>query len=78
MRTATIAGILVGYYRDSVIGGPGAFVVVVKDYNGFADAIIAEPSLRGDRPSFLRPDPKSSCRGAPHSLDKGAPASIGI
>ena len=30
------------YYRDSVIGGPGAFVVVVKDYNGFADAIIAK------------------------------------
>ena len=29
-------------YHDSVIGGPGAFVVVVKDYNGFADAIIAK------------------------------------
>jgi hypothetical protein len=30
------------YYRDNVIGGPGAFVVVVKDYRGFADAIIAK------------------------------------
>lgn len=30
------------YYRDSVIGGPGAFVVVVKDYNGFADAIVSK------------------------------------
>ncbi|KJB93979.1 hypothetical protein N826_19690 [Skermanella aerolata KACC 11604] len=30
------------YYRDSVIGGPGAFVVVVKDYNNFADAIISK------------------------------------
>jgi hypothetical protein len=30
------------YYRDSVIGGPGAFVVVVKDYNGFAEAIISK------------------------------------
>jgi len=25
-----------------VIGGPGAFVVVVKDYNGFAEAIISK------------------------------------
>jgi hypothetical protein len=25
-----------------VIGGPGAFVVVVKDFHGFADAIIAK------------------------------------
>jgi hypothetical protein len=30
------------YYRNSVIGGPGAFVVVVKDYSAFADAIIAK------------------------------------
>ena len=30
------------YYRDKVIGGPGAFVVVVKGYNDFADAIIAK------------------------------------
>jgi len=30
------------YYRDSVIGGPGTFVVVVKDYSGFADAIVAK------------------------------------
>jgi hypothetical protein len=30
------------YYRDNVIGGPGAFVVAVKDYNNFADAIISK------------------------------------
>lgn len=30
------------YYRDSVIGGPGAFVVAVRDYNGFAEAIISK------------------------------------
>ncbi|WP_037459692.1 DUF1194 domain-containing protein [Skermanella stibiiresistens] len=30
------------YYQDNVIGGPGAFVVVVKDAHGFADAIIAK------------------------------------
>jgi hypothetical protein len=28
------------YYRDSVIGGPGAFLVVAKDYESFADAIL--------------------------------------
>jgi len=43
------------YYRDSVIGGPGAFVISVDSYDNFADAIlqklvteisaIARPSL---------------------------------
>jgi hypothetical protein len=28
------------YYRDNVIGGPGAFVIVAKDYETFADAIL--------------------------------------
>lgn len=28
------------YYEDNVIGGPGAFVIPVKDYNGFAAAIL--------------------------------------
>jgi hypothetical protein len=28
------------YYYDSVIGGPGAFVVTAKDYETFADAIL--------------------------------------
>jgi hypothetical protein len=27
------------YYRDNVIGGPGAFLVVVKDFKSFADAM---------------------------------------
>ena len=27
------------YYRDAVIGGPGAFVVVVEDFRGFAQAV---------------------------------------
>jgi hypothetical protein len=29
-----------GYYRDSVIGGPGSFVVPVHSYEAFADAIL--------------------------------------
>lgn len=28
------------YYRDYVIGGPGAFMIPVKDYDGFADAVL--------------------------------------
>jgi hypothetical protein len=28
------------YYYDNVIGGPGAFVIVAKDYETFADAIL--------------------------------------
>ena len=27
------------YYRDAVIGGPGAFVVVAEDFRGFARAV---------------------------------------
>ncbi|HEV2300336.1 MAG TPA: DUF1194 domain-containing protein [Stellaceae bacterium] len=27
------------YFREEVIGGPGAFLVVVKDFNSFADAL---------------------------------------
>jgi Protein of unknown function (DUF1194) len=28
------------YYRDYVIGGPGAFMIVAKDFEAFADAIL--------------------------------------
>src|SRR2546430_1081715 len=28
------------YYYDSVIGGPGAFVIAARDYETFADAIL--------------------------------------
>ena len=28
------------YYRDYVIGGPGAFMIPVKDYDNFADAVL--------------------------------------
>lgn len=44
------------YYEENVIGGPGAFVVAVRNYDQFADAVlrklimeIAAPSLRGPR-----------------------------
>jgi hypothetical protein len=28
------------YFRESVIGGPGAFIIPVKDYNAFGEAIM--------------------------------------
>ncbi len=30
------------YYRDRVIGGPGAFIVVAEDYTSFASAILSK------------------------------------
>lgn len=45
------------YYQDFVIGGPGAFVVVARDYETFGEAIlkkliteIAAPNGTGARP----------------------------
>jgi hypothetical protein len=48
------------YYQDSVIGGPGAFVVTAKDFETFGEAILkkliteiaAKPS--GGRPRVAR------------------------
>ena len=33
-------GGLANYYRDNVIGGPGAFVIVAEDFNSFGQAIV--------------------------------------
>ena len=33
-------GGLDNYYRNNVIGGPGAFVLVAKDFNSFGEAIV--------------------------------------
>ena len=30
------------YFEDRVIGGPGAFIVVAKDYTAFASAILSK------------------------------------
>jgi hypothetical protein len=34
------AGGLEKYYRDNVVGGPGAFVVVAENFNSFGQAIV--------------------------------------
>ena len=43
-------GGLAAYYRDNVVGGPGAFVLPIDDFNAFADAmarkLIAEIAAR--------------------------------
>jgi hypothetical protein len=33
-------GGLENYYRNNVIGGPGAFVMVAKNFNSFGEAVI--------------------------------------
>ena len=35
-------GGLENYYRNNVIGGPGAFVMVAKNFNSFGEAIISK------------------------------------
>ena len=51
-------GGLAKYYRDNVIGGPGAFVLPIDDFGGFGDAMVRKllqeisegaPSGPGDR-----------------------------
>jgi hypothetical protein len=57
-------GGLANYYREHVIGGPGAFVMEAKDFNSFGQAIInkmvaeiamAEPGTTGISAAFTRP-----------------------
>jgi hypothetical protein len=40
------------YFEDRVIGGPGAFIVVARDYTAFAEAILSKLLLEiaGDQP----------------------------
>jgi Protein of unknown function (DUF1194) len=51
------SGGLEKYYRDNVIGGPGAFVLVAKDFNSFGNLLIkkliAEIALVGPRGEML-------------------------
>jgi hypothetical protein len=48
-------GGLAKYYRDNVIGGPGAFVVEAKDFNSFGQAIISKLIAEiADRPAPTR------------------------
>jgi hypothetical protein len=44
------------YYKQNVIGGPGSFVIAVKDYNAFANAILRK--LVAEISQDQRPQPK--------------------
>jgi hypothetical protein len=45
---------LAGYYRSNVIGGPGAFVTVARDFESFADAMLRK--LMQEVAGTARPD----------------------
>jgi Protein of unknown function (DUF1194) len=49
-------GGLPNYYRQNVIGGPNAFLIVVKDFNSFADAmankLAKEINVAADAPGY--------------------------
>jgi len=58
------------YYYDSVIGGPGAFVVAAKDYETFGEAILKKlvtEIAANDRPSV---------RSAEHQRNLGRPPKL--
>ena len=71
------------FYRDNVIGGPGAFVIPAASFETFADAIlkklvieISECAGRGRAPPFVIPGlvpgiHLSSCSSARGWLDRG-------
>ena len=40
---------LAEHYRDEVIGGHGAFMIAIDDYEGFAEAIQRKLAERGRR-----------------------------
>jgi hypothetical protein len=65
-------GGLVKYYRDHVVGGPGAFVMMAEDFNSFGRAItnklVAEIAHKGApaRAAFAIPASATGEAAAPH------------
>jgi hypothetical protein len=58
------------YYEDCVIGGPGSFVVSIKDREKFKEAIRAKLLLEvAGRTPERRVVPASRLRPAPPELD---------
>lgn len=57
------------YYQNCVIGGPGSFVVVARDFRSFADAVLRKMVLEI---AGLRPTAPAIARGA--RLLRGMPA----
>jgi uncharacterized protein DUF1194 len=76
-----------GYYQDHVIGGPGAFMEVVKDYSTFSKAVLSklvreiagnEDRARAILAKRLPAEPLQSAGTAPSGLKQMTPDSIAI
>ena len=52
-------GGLVNYYRENVIGGPGAFVVAAENFESFGQAIVKKLIAEIAEAPAARPDPAS-------------------
>jgi hypothetical protein len=48
------------YYKENVIGGPGAFMIVAKDFDTFADAILKKMITEIAKNEPLHGQPKST------------------
>jgi hypothetical protein len=62
---------LVEFYRDNVIGGPGAFVIRAKDYEDFTDALRAKLLREIEAPPLISEGP-SAPSGAGRNAQAGA------
>ena len=56
------------YYEDCVIGGPGSFVVSIKDRDKFKEAIRSQAVARSRRPNAGAPDRPGGREGAARLL----------
>ena len=68
------------WYRDNVIGGPGAFLVVAQNFDAFADAIVHKliNEIAGRQPDRFAVAPaKAKVQGTVASLAPGSPHSRG-
>ena len=50
------------YFRENVIGGPGAFIIPVKDYNAFGEAIMRKLVTEISQDQQPGPDPQLAAR----------------
>jgi hypothetical protein len=76
-----------GYYQDHVIGGPGAFLEVVKDYSTFSKAVLTklvreiagnESRARAILAKRRSAEPLQAAEAAPPGLKQMTPPSIAI
>ena len=50
------------YFRENVIGGPGAFIIPVKDYNAFGEAIMRKLVTEISQDQQPEPDPQFAAK----------------